>query len=69
MFFNLVGLNNGRLFAVTDIIDMYVFRSLFATGGMERGAAAGLYQSVLCFITIMIANYAVRKYEKDYALF
>ncbi len=69
MFYNLVGLNNGRLFATTDIIDMYVFRSLFTSGGMERGAAAGLYQSLLCFITIMIANFAVRKYDKDYALF
>jgi len=69
MFYNLVGLNNGRLFAVTDIIDMYVFRSLFTSGGMERGAAAGLYQSLLCFVTIMFANYAVRKYDKDYALF
>ena len=69
MFYNLVGLNNGRLFATTDIIDMYVFRSLFTSGGMERGAAAGLYQSLLCFITIIIANFAVRKYDKDYALF
>ena len=69
MFYNLVGLNNGRLFATTDIIDMYVFRSLFTSGGMERGAAAGLYQSLLCFITIMIANFLVRKYDKDYALF
>jgi putative aldouronate transport system permease protein len=69
MFYNLVGLNNGRLFAATDIIDMYVFRSLFTSGGMERGAAAGLYQSVLCFATIIIANFLVRKYNKDYALF
>jgi putative aldouronate transport system permease protein len=69
MFYNLVGLNNGRLFATTDIIDMYVFRSLFTSGGMERGAAAGLYQSLLCFITIMTANFLVRKYDKDYALF
>ncbi len=69
MFFNLVGLNNGRLFAATDIIDMYVFRSLFTSGGMERAAASGLFQSVMCFITIMIANFAVRKYDKDYALF
>jgi putative aldouronate transport system permease protein len=69
MFYNLVGLNNGRLFAATDIIDMYVFRSLFTSGGMERAAAAGLYQSVMCFITILLANFAVRKYNKDYALF
>lgn len=69
MFFNLVGLNNGRLFAATDIIDMYVFRSLFTSGGMERAAASGLYQSVMCFITILLANFAVRRYDKDYALF
>ena len=69
MFYNLVGLNNGRLFEVTDIIDMYVFRSMFTAGGMERGAAAGLYQSILCFFGIMLANFLVRKYDKEYALF
>lgn len=32
-------------------------------------SAAGFYQSVLGFATILLANYAVRKYDKDHALF
>ncbi len=68
LFFNLVG-NNGRLFDVADVIDTYVYRGLRQAGGMESSAAVGLYQSLLCFITIMLANFLVRKYDKDYALF
>lgn len=37
---------------MTDIIDTYVFRLLIDTGDIGVSAAAGLYQSVLCFITI-----------------
>lgn len=68
MFWNLVG-QSGRLTSTTEIIDTYVFKSLQQSGGMERGAAAGLYQSLMCFITILLANFLVRKYDKDYALF
>jgi len=69
MFFNLIGVNNGRLFAATDIIDMYVYRSLTHLGNMGMASASGFYQSIMCFVTIMLANFLVRRYEKDYALF
>ena len=68
MFWNLTG-NNGRLYSTTDIIDTYIYRGLQRAGGMESSAAVGLYQSLLCFITIILANFLVRKYDKDYALF
>ncbi|MCI3923949.1 ABC transporter permease subunit [Paenibacillus sp. TRM 82003] len=68
MFYNLVG-NNGLLFSATDVIDTYVFRTLLLSNDIGVSAAAGFYQSVLGFITVLVANYAVRKYEKDYALF
>ena len=32
-------------------------------------AAAGLYQSVLCFLTITICNKLVKKVDPDYALY
>ena len=32
-------------------------------------AAAGLYQSILCFVCIMIANRVVKKVDPDYTLF
>jgi putative aldouronate transport system permease protein len=68
LFYNLVG-NNGLLFGSTDVIDTYVFRSLILANDIGISAAAGFYQSILGFITVIVANYAVRRYEKDYALF
>lgn len=68
MFYNLVG-NNGLLFGATDVIDTYVFRTLLFSNDIGISAAAGFYQSILGFVTVMLANYSVRRYEKDYALF
>lgn len=68
MFYNMVG-NNGLLFSSTDVIDTFVFRSLITSNEIGMSAAAGFYQSILGFATILLANYAVRKYDKDHALF
>ncbi|MGM1020378.1 MAG: ABC transporter permease [Bacillota bacterium] len=68
MFYNMIG-NNGLLFSNTDVIDTFVFRLLMSSNEIGMSAAAGFYQSLLGFVTIMIANYAVRKYDKDRALF
>lgn len=68
LFYQLIG-NNGALFDATDVIDTYVFRSLLQSGDVGRTAAVGLYQSVLCFITVVAANYVVKKRDPDYALF
>ncbi|WP_405168815.1 ABC transporter permease [Paenibacillus sp. FSL H3-0286] len=68
MFYNMIG-NNGLLFSSTDVIDTFVFRSLITSNDIGMSAAAGVFQSVLGFATIMSVNYAVRKYDKDRALF
>ncbi|MFC4776253.1 ABC transporter permease [Paenibacillus sp. GCM10023252] len=68
LFYQLVQ-NNGVLYDKTDVIDTFVFRSLLLTREEGMAAAAGFYQSVLCFVTILIANYGVKKYNKDYSLF
>jgi len=68
LFYQLVG-NNGLLFDATDIIDTYVFRSLLQSSETGMAAAAGFYQSFLCFVTIMVTNYIVKRVESDYALF
>lgn len=60
---------NSNILPYTDILDTYVFRSLMTTGDIGMTAAAGLYQSVLCFITICAANFLVKKVQPDYALF
>ena len=68
MFYQLIG-KNGVLMNATDIIDTLVFRSLIDLGDWGMASAAGLYQSVLCFIIIVLANWIVKKVEPDYALF
>jgi putative aldouronate transport system permease protein len=68
MFYQIVG-NNGQLYNATDVIDTYVFRSLVSNANLGMTAAATLYQSVLCFITIMVVNQIVKKIEADYSLF
>lgn len=54
---------------VTDVIDTYVFRLLINNSDVGVSAAAGLYQSVLCFITITVCNKLVKKADPDYALY
>lgn len=68
MFYQIIG-NNGQLFNATDVIDTYVFRSLLTSANMGMTAAATLYQSILCFIIIMVVNSTVKRIDPDYALF
>jgi putative aldouronate transport system permease protein len=62
---NNVGLN----FATTDIIDTYVYRALSVRGDINSAAAVGFLQSIVGFVTVVSANWLVRKIDKDNALF
>lgn len=68
MFYNMIG-SNGILYKYTDVIDTFTFRALMTNSDFGMSAAVGLYQSVLCFITILISNKLVKLYDPDYALF
>lgn len=68
MFYNLVG-SNGLLYGYTDVIDTLAFRALITSNDFGMSAAVGLFQSVLCFITVIAANKLVSVYDKDYTLF
>ena len=68
MFYNLIG-SNGILYNYTDVIDTLTMRALIQNNDFGMSAAMGLYQSVLCFVTILIANKLVSSYDEDYALF
>jgi len=68
MFYNLIG-SNGLLYSATDVIDTFTFRALMRNSDFGMSAASGLFQSVCCFFTILIANKLIKMYEKDYALF
>lgn len=68
MFYNLVG-NNGLLYNYTDVIDTLTFRALITNNDFGMSAAIGLFQSVLCFITVVLVNKLVGRYDRDYTLF
>ncbi len=68
MFYNLIG-DNGLLYNVTDVIDTFTFRALITSNDFGMASAAGLYQSVFCFITIVVVNQVVKKCNEGYALF
>lgn len=61
--------NQGLLFSVTDTIDTYVFRALLINGDIGLSSAAAFYQSLVCFVTIMVFNSVIRKVSREDALF
>lgn len=68
MFYQIVR-NNQTLLGVSDIIDTFVYRSLISSPDIGMSAAAGLYQSFMGFVTILLANFVVKKIQPDYTLF
>ena len=68
MFYQLVG-TNGLLYNATDVIDTYVFRSLLTTFEFGMSSAIGLYQSVLCFVTLIITNAIIHRVSPENALY
>ncbi len=64
-----VPMNSGRIYAVTDVIDTYIYRSLVHLSNAGMSTAAGLYQSVVGFILILVANKIVTKVDPDSAMF
>jgi len=61
--------NSGALFSVTQTIDTYVYRGLMQLNDVGMSAAAGLYQSLVGFILVLITNSIVRRIDSENALF
>ncbi|HAF98267.1 ABC transporter permease [Paenibacillus lactis] len=61
--------DSGALYPVTNVIDTFVYRGLMNMGDIGMSTAAGLYQSFVGLILILVANYIVRRIEKDHAIF
>jgi putative aldouronate transport system permease protein len=68
LFYN-VTMDRSSLYPATDVIDTFVFRSLVQAGDIGMSAAAGLYQSVVGFVLVLLSNWAVRRVDPDRALF
>lgn len=68
MIYALVG-GNTLLYPTTDIIDTYVYRQLMELGDLGMSSAVGLYQSVLGFIMVNIANWVTRRLSPESAIY
>ncbi len=68
MFYQLVG-NNSNLYATTDVIDTYVFRSLTKLKDYSVTTAAGLYQQVVGCALVLFVNFIVKRIDPDSAIF
>ncbi|MFD2307817.1 ABC transporter permease [Enterococcus termitis] len=68
LFYN-VPRNSGSLYEVTSVLDTYIFNGLTATGDIGMTAAAGLYQSTVGFVLLMVTNGIVRRFDNESALF
>lgn len=64
-----VPLNSGPLIDVTNTIDTYVYRGLRENNNIGMSAAAGLYQSVVGFILVIVANTLVKRISSGNELF
>ncbi|MFC0330103.1 ABC transporter permease [Paenibacillus sepulcri] len=64
-----VTMDSGVLYPTTDVVDTYVYRALLRLNDTGMSSAAALMQSILGFIMVIITNSAVRKINREQALF
>ena len=57
------------LYQTTDVIDTFVYHALINTGDVGMAAAAGLYQALIGFVLVVLANWLVRRIDPEKALF
>ena len=61
--------NSGALYPVTNVIDTYVYRALLQLGDIGMSSAAGIYQSIVGCVLVIVANMVVKKYSEESAIF
>ncbi len=61
--------DNPMLYSTTDVIDVFVYRSLRLTSDIGMASAAGFTQSIMSFLCVIGSNALTRKLEKDSSLF
>lgn len=64
-----VPMNSGPIQSTTNVIDTYVYRAMANLGDIGMASAAGVYQSIVGFVLIIVANQIVKRFDKENALF
>ena len=60
-FDQIFNLYNPAIYSVSDILDTYAYRVGIGQGLVERGAALGLFKTVINFALLLSANFIVKK--------
>lgn len=61
--------NSGSLYSVTQTLDVYIYNALQSMTNLGMTTAAGLYQSIVGFILVLIANKVIKIIDPDSAMF
>ena len=61
--------NSGTLYPVTRTLDVYIYQALMKNNDYGMSSAASVYQAMVGFALIIIANRIVKKYQASSALF
>lgn len=59
----------GALYKTTDVMDTYIYRQMRVVGNMGMSSAAGLLQSCVGFVMVMITNKCAKLIDPDGGLF
>ncbi len=61
--------NSGTLYSVTQTLDVYIYNALQSMANLGMTTAAGLYQSLVGFILVLLANKVIKTIDPDSAMF
>lgn len=67
LFYN-VPKDQGTLYATTDIVATYTYRSMLS-GALEKSTAVGLFQSLAGMLLVLISNGIIRKVSPENSMF
>ena len=68
LFYQVTGQIPQSLYKVASTFDTYIYNALQTNVAIGKTAAAGVFQSIACCITILLANYIVSRIDNDSAI-
>lgn len=64
-----VPMQQGLLKPTTEVLDTYIYNALLFSGDLGMSSAAGLYQSVVGFVLVLLANWTIGKISSEHRIF
>lgn len=61
--------DSGMILDVTNVLDTYIYRAMLKINNPGMTTAAGMYQSVVGLIIVLLANFIIKKIDEDSAMF